>query len=292
MTAKLELVLQRLAECGARPSYDGMARNLLHAYAACLAPAEICAAALRTLDAETYVRRAVRGRLVRLGEEKAALSELDALARQLLVISPRDARQRERIDTLLSHLYRYFGAATRQATLERWRDRGTAGSLSRWVKAIGDDEELFDTDQALAVWRSSGLHRASWLIAKQGDPERLADVLPELVEGGAKGWVVSRALLRAATVSEVVWLAVRSRFPATYAYACAKTGRDLTEAEALSLVQACDEGVLGDRGLAIWAVGQLGMIGVLERLAAAGIGILPTSEADESSATAPVEEDA
>jgi len=268
-----------------------MARNLLHAYAACLDPAEICAAALRTLDADSDVRRAVRGRLVRLGEEKAALSELDALGRPLLATLPRDARHRERIDTLLSHLYRYFGAPTRQATLERWRDRGTAGSLKRWIKAIGDDEELFDTDQALAVWRSSRLQRAAWLVAKRGNPGCLADALLELIEGVAEGWVVSRALLRAATVSEDVWAAVRSRFPATYAYACAKTGRALTEPEALALVQACDDGVLGDRGLAIWAIGQLGMIEVLERLAAAGIGICPAAEADEFVGRAAVETD-
>lgn len=271
MTEKLELVLRRMTECAANPSFDGLSRNLLHAYAACLDHSEIGLAALRTLDAEADVRRAVRGRLVRLGSERTALSELDALGRDLLAITSRDARHRERIDTMLAHLYRYFGPATRQATLERWRDRGTAGSLARWIKAIADDDELFDTDDALAVWRSSGLPRAGWLLAKRAEPNRLSEILPELVERVSEGWVVSRAIIRATTVSKDVWEGLRSRFPATYAYACAKTGRTCSEAEAWSLVQASDDGPMGDRGLAIWAVGQMGMIAVLERLAASDL---------------------
>lgn len=134
MNQKFELILRRMGECVARPSIDGLPRNLLHAYAACLNDMEIGAAALRTLDAETAVRRAVRNRLVRLGSEGTALSELDALGRELLALASSDARHRDRVDTLLSYLYRYFGPATRQATLERWRDRGTAQSLARWIK--------------------------------------------------------------------------------------------------------------------------------------------------------------
>ena len=266
MTERLELILCRMAECTALPAWDDLPRNLLHAYAACLNHSEVCRAAVLTLDATAEVRRAVRNRLMWLGREGAAPSELDTLGRELLAQIPGDARQRERIDTLLSHLYTHLGSATREAVLERWRDRGTAGALARWLKAVGEDDELYDTTLALEAWRRTGRPRAAWLLARRAEPERLTDILPELVDRVSEGWILSRAVLRSATVAEEVWASLRADFPATYAYLCAKTGRDCTEAEALALVLESDGGVMGDRGLAIWAVGQMGMIGVLEQI--------------------------
>lgn len=266
MTPRLELVLTRMVECAAAPGWDDLGRNLVHAYAACLSPREICAAALRTLDATADIRAAVRNRLLRLGREGQALSELDALGRDLLAITPSDARQRERVDALLSHLYALLGPATRQAALERWRDRGTAGALARWLKAVGDDELLYDTGQVIEVWRRTGRPRAAWLLARRAEPQSLADLLSELVERGAEGWIVSRAALRAGDVPEDVWMTIRARLPATYAYLCAKTGRACSDEEGLALVRETQGGFMGDRGLAVWALGQMGMIEALEQV--------------------------
>ncbi|HYC97711.1 hypothetical protein [Brevundimonas sp.] len=93
-------------------------------------------------------------------------------------------------------------------------------------------------------------------------------MLPELVAQDTEGWIVSRAVLRAATVTERVWEAVFARLPATYAYLCAKTGRSCSDEEALALVNESEGGFMGDRGLAIWAVGQMGKLQVLDQLRA------------------------
>jgi hypothetical protein len=121
----------------------------------------------------------------------------------------------------------------------------------------------------LAYWRYTGDARAAKLLAYRGDATLLADLLPKLIESCDEGWIVSRATPNAGAVSEACCEAIRGKFPATYAYLCAKGRRQLGEAEALDLVR--ESGATwprGDRGLAIWVLGQLGMWSVLERIRA------------------------
>jgi hypothetical protein len=40
----------------------------------------------------------------------------------------------------------------------------------------------------------------------------------------------------------------------------------MSDQEALEIVEEADNGSFGDRGLAIWAIGQLGMASVLDRI--------------------------
>lgn len=268
MTSRVSEILKRMADCAEHQGWDETPRQLLHAYAACLTPSEIGEAALLTLDDTTAMRGAIRNRLLRLGREGEAPAELDALGHALLELAPRDGRQRTRIDALIAQLYGYLGPAARHGVLERWRDRGTSGALARWVKAIASDEALFDSWEVAEVWRRSRNSKAAALLAKRGDPECLAQLLPELVAQDVEGWIVSRAVLRAATVTEAVWEAVFNRLPATYAYLCAKTGRPCCDEEALALVRESEGGFTGDRGLAIWAVGQMGKLQVLDQLRA------------------------
>lgn len=266
IATRVSRILDRMADCAVRIGWDETPRQLLHAYAACLTPTEIGEAALLTLDDHAGIRAAIRNRLQRLGREGAAPSELDALGRALLALEPHDARQRTRIDALLAQIYPYSGAATRQAILERWRDRGTSGALARWIKAMAGDETLFDSWEVVEVWRRSRHSKAAALLASHGDPDCLAQVLQELASQVPEGWIVSRAALRAAAVTEPVWETLRARFPASYAYLCARTGRVCPDDEALALVNGAEGGFMGDRGLAIWAVGQMGKVDVLDRL--------------------------
>lgn len=290
IATRVSAILERMSDCAARIGWDETPRQILHAYAACLTPTEIGEAALLTLDDHAGIRAAIRNRLQRLGREGAAPSELDALGRALLALEPQDARQRTRIDALLAQIYPYPGAATRQTILERWRDRGTSGALARWIKAVGGDEALFDSWEVVEIWRRSRHAKAAALLASRGDPDCLAQVLPELANQIPEGWIVSRAALRAAAVAEPVWETLRTRFPASYAYLCARTGRACTDEEALALVNGAEGGFMGDRGLAIWAVGQMGKIEVLDQLHAeldeplrppetSGTGALPDQKA-------------
>ena len=118
----------------------------------------------------------------------------------------------------------------------------------------------------MSLYSKSGDWRAAKLIAYRAEPALLAEILPEFVGSCGEGWIISRAALRADAVSEEVWASIRGAFPATYGYLCAKLGRHLDDEEAFALVSEADGGALGDRGLAIWAVGQLGLWSVLDRV--------------------------
>jgi hypothetical protein len=282
----LDMKLARITEFAATANMDSLSRNLLHAYAGCMTVEEICAASIRTLDSPPNVHRAILSRLLRIGRGGGNEERLDELGVQLLGLCPRDSKARTRIDAVLSQLFIFLVPATRRAVLERWRSRGTIGARARWLKAISDDPELFRIDDVLAYWRDTKDFRAAKLLADRGDTTVLTDLLPELIETCTEGWIVSRAALNAGAVSEICWKGIRAKFPATFAYLCAKGLRQIGEAEALDLVrEACATWPSDDRGLAIWALGQLGMWSALERIR----GMLPAFH-DETLARAWLEE--
>jgi hypothetical protein len=265
----LDIKLARIRECAAEANRDTLSRNLLHAYTACLTFEELCESAIKTLDSPLDVRRSILNGLLRAGREGGSEEHLDELGARLLGLSPPNPKTRVHIDALLSQLYRLFLPPTRQIVLERWRTRGTIGAAARWLKAISDDGLMFDISQVLAYWRVTRDYRAAKLLAYRGDPPLLANLLPEIIEGCDEGWIVSRATLNAGAVSEACWEAIRGKFPATYAYLCAKVGRRLGHAEALDLVrQAGTSGATDNSGLVIWAIGQLGMWSTLEQIRA------------------------
>lgn len=241
-------------------------RSLLHAYVACLSLDELMKTAVLSLDGAPHVLSAVRSRLVRLGREGRALSEIDALSNELMREIQPDPKARVRVEALLSHIYSFLAPPTRQAVLERWRDRGTRGAGGRWLKAIADDQFLFSVDAVLHYWRETRDPNAAKVLVKRVDPEKLTDLLPELVENSEAGWIVSRAALGARSIPDDIWLTIRAKFPATFAYLCAKKNRKLTEQEAFEVINDSMGGDFGDRGLAIWAIGQLNMPSVLDRV--------------------------
>lgn len=104
------------------------------------------------------------------------------------------------------------------------------------------------------------------MLAYSGEQDLLTEILPELVASRCKGWVVSRAALDARVVSEAVWTTIRKEWPATFAYLCAKTGRQLDEDEAIAIVLEAGRLDVSSRGLAIWAIGRLGMWRTLDKL--------------------------
>lgn len=267
-----ETKLERIEEFAATANmWDPLSRSLLHAYAACLTIEELCAAVVRTLDRSLTLSKAVDqailNRLLRIGSDGRNREYLDQLGVHLLGLLPSTPKTRVRIDALLSQLYGFFLPPTRQAVLEQWRSRGTIGAGARWLRAISDDHLLFEIGEVLAYWRDTGDPRAAKLLAYRGDSTLLAEILPELIERCKEGWIVSRAAMNAGVVSEASWAAIRGKFPASYAYLCAKQRRHIGEAEALVLVR--ESGATwpaNDRGLAIWALGQLGMWSALEQI--------------------------
>jgi hypothetical protein len=258
--------LDRIAACGVDAGHDELARELLHAYVACLTPEELCEAAIDALNQSAQLLGAIRTRLLRIGHESEVLPKIESLATRLMVLSGSESKLRTRIESLLSHIYSFLSPPTRQVVLDHWRNKGTRGSEARWLKAIADDELLFGIDTVLDYWRLRHDWRAARLIVYRATPQLIDQILPELIERCDEGWIVARAVLRSGSVSDDTWAAIRAKFPATYAYLCAKTRRSLNEHDALAIIDESDDGATGNRGLAIWAIGQLGMVSVLDRV--------------------------
>ncbi|GLR56811.1 hypothetical protein [Rhizobium indigoferae] len=261
----LSAKLDRIHAC-ANEMYDELHRSLLHAYVACLSHDELRRTAIASLDGPQVVLAAIRSRLNRLGKEDKALPDIDALGRDLLQIVEADHKIRARVEALLSHIYIFLSAPTRQFLLDRWRDRGGRGAGGRWLKAISGDDFLFTIDAVLDYWKDTRDEKAAKVLATRADAALLEDVLPDLVEHCQAGWIISRAALGANSIPDYTFNAIREKFPATFAYLCAKTGRKLSDKAAYEIIIDSVGGAFGDRGLAIWAIGQLNMPAVLDRV--------------------------
>jgi hypothetical protein len=271
MDYTLEDKLERIDECPLEPRLYEVECNLLHAYIACLTFDELCEAICRKIEAPTPLRMALRSRLLRLlrlshGEHAERLARLVDAAE---AIHECNHVLQTRVHALVSAIYSWLPILKRQEVLERWADRGTSGTVARWLKASGGDDALFDPAAILAYWRRSRDPRAGKILAYNADPGFLREIIAELATQCPEGWIVSKAALRARTIRDEVWELIRHHQPASFAYLCAMLGRSLTENEALQLVSEAPAGMLSDdgRALVIWAIGQLGMVSVLDRLA-------------------------
>lgn len=257
--------LEVIRKC--RNSGFSIGHELLHAFVACLTKEELCEAIERTINDPVEVRQPFMNRLLRvLGEGPWA--KVDELAEHLLAVEPSDAYSRTRVDAALSRLYHHLPPNTRTEIIERWKARGTKAAAARWLKAVADDPMLLDLSDVRDYWRSTLDPSAAKLLAYKGDSAFLKPLVPELIDKCDEGWIISRAILTAGAIDEDAMAVLRSKFPATYAYICAKTGRQLQKEDAIAIVRdASDQGFEGQRGLAIWSLGHLGMWEVLEEIA-------------------------
>jgi len=246
-------------------------RSLLHAYIACLSIEELCSTIVATLAEPSELRLALRRRLLRLLREEAVqaadLAKLVALVEQSQAHGRAHLNVRPAVDALLSALFAFLPFPQQQSVLDAWIDRGSRGASARWLKATKEVPSLFDEEVAMAYWRSTGDARAAKSLAYQGSAAFLRTIIAELLAACEEGWIISRAVIRAETVDEPVWSTIRERHPATYLYLCARLHRHVSNSEALKLVCACSNVPMNEtRGLAIWAVGQMGLVEVLDRV--------------------------
>jgi hypothetical protein len=251
------------------------AGSLLHAYIACLPVPDLCLAIAETLQAPSKLRLALRGRLVRLLRD-GDLAQRDrehvhALIERSRTTGRENPTVRPFVEALLSAVFEYLQLHQQQSIIETWIDRGTRGAAARWLKATSQVPALFDETAVMAYFRASDDERAAKRLANQASPAFLTEILPELATRCEQGWIVSKAAMRAQAVGDDVWPIVRSKHPATYLYLCARLRRGISEAEALEVVLICPNSIMNQtRGLAIWAVGQMGMIRVLDEVVGRG----------------------
>jgi hypothetical protein len=263
-------ILDRIFALSGQPPHGSDARSLLHAYIACLTFDDLCAAIALSLGEAADVRLALRGRLLRLLGGTPSTDKRDrlvTLVEDTADLADADKALRQTADALHSALIQYLPFPTQHHVLERWVDRGTRGAMARWLKATRDTPSLFDAAIALGYWRATHDYRAAKSLAYQASPEALESIVGELAAHCEQGWIISKAIMRGGCEDEGVWDRVRSSHPATYLYLCAQLRRPLTDDDAFDLVGACPGiAIEGDRGLAIWAIGQMGKVSVLDRI--------------------------
>jgi hypothetical protein len=268
-------LLERIRDIAVDGLHHPDAGSLLHAYIACLSVPELCRIIGGTLAAPPRLRLALRRRLERLLRD-GSLAQRDRehvhdLIEQSRAVGRENPSVRPYVEALLSAVFEYLQLPQQQSIIETWVDRGTRGAAARWLEATARVPALFDETEVMAYFRSSEDERAAKRLANQASPAFLTDILFELADRCEQGWIVSKAAMRAQSVNDDVWPVVRSKHPATYLYLCARLRRDISEAEALELVLICPNSIMDrTRGLAIWAVGQMGMVRVLDEIVGRG----------------------
>ncbi|MGC2776058.1 MAG: hypothetical protein WA418_10545 [Bradyrhizobium sp.] len=262
-----------------RVAVDGLshpdANSLLHAYIACLPVPDLCLGILETLAEPSVRRSALRRRLLRLlrdGDlQPPDLKLVCDLIEECRLAGRDKPKVRVSVDTLLSSVFAHLPPTQQHSIVQTWMDRGTTGAAGRWLKAVAEVPALFDERAIIAYYKASDDERAEKLLANRASAAFLEEILPKLAERCDRGWVLSKAALRASRVDEAVWPIIRARHPATYLYLGARLHRRIPEEEALEIALICPNSIMNEtRGLAIWAVGQMGMIRVLDQIVARG----------------------
>jgi hypothetical protein len=274
-TPKIDKVTDRIRRIALQGARHPDERSLLHAYIACLSSAQLCQTIGETLADPSNLRLALRGRLLRLlrdGDfQEQDRGRLHELVERSAAVGGERPKIRPFVDALLSAVIEYLDAPQQHAIIEAWIDRGTRGGAARWLKAIKQVPALFDEAAVMAYLRSSGDDRAAKSLAYQASPAFLQANFPEFLSRCDVGWIISKAALRAQHIDEDAWSVIRSGHPATYLYLCSKLQRAISHPEALRLVLAShNSSTESRRGLAIWAVGHMGMVEVLDEILVRG----------------------
>lgn len=266
----LDEMVSRIVAMSGRPSDVSDSARLLHAYCACLTFDEICTAIVLTLVEPADVRLALRGRLMRLVGDAVTENQqqrLVELVEDTWRLSDAERDLKLAVDALQAVLFRHLPTPTQHHILERWVDRGTRAAMVRWLKATRDVPALYDASIALTFWRSTGDARAAKSLAYQAPIDMLGAVLDALLPCCDDSWIIAKAVIRSSCDDGAVWEEVRTRHPATYLYLCAHMRRAISDEEAFELVwRSPASAVNGDRGLAIWAIGQMGKVAVLDQI--------------------------
>ena len=222
----LQTKIQRLTELTA--DYSPLSRDLLHAYASCIGPGEVFDAVELTIEAATAVRRAVTNRLIRVCKEEPRPADLAQLVARLIALKRERRALVVRVNSIFARLIEHLDLQLQRRVIESWRSDERKDSSARWIKAAAERPELLDLVEVLNYWQATGDTEAAKLIAYKAPAELVADALPDLVEMCDEGWIIGRAALGAARVLPETLQAIRAKFPATYAYVCAMTGRALS----------------------------------------------------------------
>ncbi|MCV9965424.1 hypothetical protein OIU34_26455 [Pararhizobium sp. BT-229] len=257
MRDDLEAKLQTMIACSENVVRNDIYRALLNGYAACLSNDDLCEAIPRLLTGSIWPLSVVRNRLEKNWQEAEQKFDLDRVFLGVVDLGDLDAKARRRREDVLSRFYRTFSPPIRRRALDRWKDQIGSGSTTRWVRAIADDELMFDLHAVREEWEAGWNLMALKILLNRDDPDLHASLLPTMVARQVEGWMISKAARTATMVAEATWEAIRRDLPVTYAYLSFKLHREISDDEILQIVLSTENSVSGGRDLAIWAAGQL-----------------------------------
>lgn len=208
MTGCVEGIVERIH----RVAVDGLshpdAKSLLHAYIACLPVPDLCLGILETLAEPSVRRSALRRRLLRLlrdGElQPPDLKFVHDLIEECRLAGRDNPKVRVSVDTLFSSVFAHLPPTQQHSIVQTWIDRGTTGAAGRWLKAVAEVPVLFDERAIMAYYKASDDERAEKLLANRATAAFLEEILLELAERCDRGWVLSKAALRACRVDDAV----------------------------------------------------------------------------------------
>jgi hypothetical protein len=243
--------------------------GMVAAFAACFTWDEACHALIHLIDAGHDVRGPVQRRVVRLAEHSPNEEAPRHLVSQLLSISEYQVRLRRRTSAILWSLFAYLPIECQRQVLHYWKANPSADSQSRWLKAVGEFDTFFNSEEICQYWLDTRHYAAAKLIAYKAPPEFVLGVFDDLIDHCHEGWVISRAALRVPVLSDHHLRRIRRRFPVSYAYLCAKTNRPLSERFVMqTFIKEGMTPLSENRSLLLWSVGQLGMWATLEKICA------------------------
>jgi hypothetical protein len=244
-------------------------RGIVVAFAACFACDEACDALVHLIDAPYHMRGPMQKRVVRLAQASPNKDALRRLVSQLLTIAEEQIRLRRRIGAILWSFFRQLPIESQRDIVRNCKHGSTVGSQDRWLKVVGEIDLFFDAGEIYRYWRDTRHHMAAKVIAYKAPPEFVLRVLGDLIEHCSEGWIVLRTALRVPFLSDNNLRRTRRRFPVSYAYLCAKTGRPVSECFVVqTFIKERPDLLADNRPLLLWSVGHLGMWATLEKICA------------------------
>ena len=238
--------------------------GLEHAYAAALSVDELFAV-LRQSITESRARYVILNAIDSCSPSDKLTVAASEFAAALLNASRENFREAQSHNLILDRLFPHVGVQTQASIISCWLSCRFADSKKRFVKwaqrkaGFGGDDEIF------LYWQNTSDTAAVKHLIYDSDISWLKRNSDKLLKSTLKPWLLSKLLLRMSEHQPEIIELARARDPITYLYLCAKTGKSISAPDAVALFDGSARDVQR-RGLALWAIGKLGLWNALNSI--------------------------
>lgn len=247
-----------------------------NAFAASLTPAELLEA-LRRVILEPHARHVVLHAIDRHPDSRKVEQLSTIFVAELLGRERSNYREAQAINVCLYRLFNRIDDASQTKVVKLWLSDRYADSKKKFIAVARRRQDLREVEAVFEYWRRTEDKSAIKYLVYHAPVEWLHEHIEPLLERSLEPWLISRLLLRLADRDKNIIERVRTSDPITYLYLCAKTNRRLSNPDAMKLFLS---GVADTdrRGLALWAIGRLGLWDVLQELSSRAECILADDE--------------